>query len=123
MNIHRVPRFWCSRTAEYQLDGLGYLLGPADVRYGRSLNPEAVATDEVLSHPCAVLVGEPGADKSTAIQEMRDQLDARTSREDLVWVRELGKYGDGRWLADDVFRARRIEAWKAGNGRLGVGRK
>lgn len=115
---HRVPRFWCRRTAEYRLDGRGYLLDPADVRHGRSLNPEVVATDVLLGQRCTILLGEPGAGKTTTLQEMHEKLQAGAGEDDLVWDHGLGRYDDGRWLVDEVFRARQVEAWKAGSGRL-----
>lgn len=118
MSTSEIPRFWCPRTAEYALDGRGYLLDPLDTPYGRLLNPEVAATTDILDSSCTVLLGEPGAGKSTEAQEIRQLLSNAAEQDDVIQFHELGKYGDGRWLTEDIFRAQQVELWRAGKSRL-----
>ena len=64
----QVVRFWCPREGSFSLDQEGYLEDPMSTGYlGTSPNPGVLGTSDVRPHDCLVLLGEPGAGKSTAV--------------------------------------------------------
>jgi hypothetical protein len=68
--VYNWKRFWCSRTAQVNLDDRGYLYDP-ESEYRHLPNPELVKLEAIADIPCLILLGEPGIGKS---QEMKNLL-------------------------------------------------
>lgn len=65
--------------------------------------------------PVAILLGEPGIGKSTALQEESIRLHAE---EETYLYRELNQYHSDTRLIDDIFGSEEIRTWRQGNHRL-----
>ncbi len=61
-------RFWCPTTGNLRLDYSGFLEDP-EGKYGSLLNPDVVTFDAISNIPCAILLGEAGIGKTTAIKQ------------------------------------------------------
>ena len=110
-----VERFWCPRDDAYTLDADGFLRDPTATSFGmQSANPGAIRTGELGEHRCLVLLGEPGAGKSTAIAET-----ARLAGDGVPVVSiNLASYGSEDRLVREVFNDPEIVAWAVGSGPL-----
>lgn len=92
----------------------GYLADPEATFFGRSLNPSAVATAGLAAERCGVLLGEPGAGKSTVLDEHAPLLPAGV---DAAVVRvDLGVYGSEDRLVREVLDAPPVRSWLDGDG-------
>ena len=60
-------RFWQLRGKQYSVSDGGYLTDP-DQEYGSVMNPGLVTLESLRDRPCAVLLGESGMGKSTALR-------------------------------------------------------
>lgn len=117
MSAARVERFWCPREGAYALDGDGFLRDPEATFFGaQSANPGVLRTDDLRGPRCVVLLGEPGAGKSTAA--------ARADRlvvDGVPILRlDLAAYGSEDRLVREVFDHPTLTAWAASNGELCV---
>lgn len=109
-----MERFWCPRDGKYALDADGFLRDPNVTLVGvGSANPEALRNDDLREGPCLVLLGEPGAGKSTAVRD--DPLARGESR--ILHV-DLAAYGSEDRLVRDVFRCSEVIDWIAGDDEL-----
>jgi hypothetical protein len=110
-----VERFWCPRDSAYALDDQGYLRDPDATRFGaHSANPAVLRADDIREHRCLVLLGEPGAGKSTAITETARPVAAAVP----VVPFDLGVYGSEDRLVREVFDDPTVAAWSTGSGDL-----
>jgi hypothetical protein len=112
-----VERFWCPREGAYALDDHGFLHDP-DATWLRtqSANPAALRTDALREQRCLVLLGEPGAGKSTAIGDA-ERLVAHGVP---VVPFNLAAYGSEDRLVREVFDDPRVAAWSAGTSELSL---
>ena len=109
-----VERFWSTREGAYTLDD-GFLRDPDAGWFGaRSANPGVLRIGELSDRRCLVLLGEPGAGKSTAVHD-RAQL---VSPEVPVIAFDLAVYGSEDRLVSEVFGNPAIKDWVAGTGEL-----
>ena len=67
-------RFWCAREGAFALDAAGYLADPSATFSGNA-NPNIVSSVDLLTDRCLVLLGEPGAGKSTVLLEAWKQVE------------------------------------------------
>lgn len=115
MSAVRVERLWCPRDGAYPLDDQGFLRDPQATWSGvQSANPGVLRTDELGEHRCLVLLGEPGAGKSTAVAETARLVVTGVP----VVAFDLAAYGSEDRLVREVFGDPSIVAWSAGSGQL-----
>lgn len=120
MTVRNYPwrRFWCPRGAEIRLDTAGYLLDPADL-LGSIQNPEVVSFSSLDSHPCLVLLGEPGIGKTYEIQLIREARETEVKAAGDAWLyRHLATYTTDVALVQDVFEHETMRNWRGGTNRL-----
>jgi hypothetical protein len=104
-------RFWCPADGSFSLADHGFLYDP-DSEFGKRLHPDVVPFSELEASPCAVLLGEPGIGKSTAIKQ-----DIATTRRrvqetgGIVIAINLGEYGDEGRLIDDILQSESFRHW------------
>lgn len=110
-----VVRFWCHREGTYALDDHGFLRDPDATWFGsQSANPGVVRTDELGDHRCLVLLGEPGAGKSTILSAPGLLVASEVT---IVSI-DLAGYGSEDRLVRDIVSDPSIVAWSAGTGGL-----
>lgn len=113
---HNWPRFWIPLGKSVPLDGLGFLYDPEDEHahyYYTGYQPRHLSRLGEL--PVAILLGEPGIGKSTALQEESIRLQAE---KEACLHRELNQYYSDTRLIDDIFGSEEIQTWKQGNHHL-----
>lgn len=110
-----VERFWCPRDGAYALDADGFLRDPNATWFGtQSAYRDVIRTGELGKDRCLVLLGEPGAGKSTAIAET-----ARAAADEVPVVSiNLASYGSEDRLVREVFNDPDIVTWTVGSGPL-----
>lgn len=111
-----VTRYWCPHDGVFHLDERGYLADPGATFFGRSRNPSAIATADLAAERCVVLLGEPGAGKSTVLDEHSPLLPAGVAAA-VVRV-DLGVYGSEDRLVREVLDAPPVRSWLGGDGEL-----
>ncbi len=117
MSAVSVERFWCPRDGAYALDDHGFLRDPDRTWFGgQSTNPGVVRTGDLGDHHCLVLLGEPGAGKSTAAAH----AERLVATEVPIVPFDLAAYGSEDRLVREVFDDPTVTAWAAGTGELCV---
>ena len=100
-----VERFWVERGASASLDG-GFLVDPRQSwGNGYRLNEMAKTLAELNGLGCIVLLGEPGAGKTTAVREACQAAGAT--------YLDLGGYGTEDRIVREVIRGSVIENWRS----------
>lgn len=110
---HNWPRFWVPLGKSVPLDGLGFLYDPEDEHahyYYADYLPRHL--NQLVELPVAVLLGEPGIGKSTALKEESIRL------QDACLYREMNLYHSDTRFIEDIFGSEEIRAWQQGNHRL-----
>ncbi|MGF0118270.1 hypothetical protein ACQFYA_18405 [Promicromonospora sp. Marseille-Q5078] len=111
----RLQRFWCSRDGSYSLDDDGFLRDPnAAMLHTESAGTGIEATEQLGDYRCLVLLGEPGAGKSTAIADTTFLAAGGVS----VLAFDLSSYGSEDRLVREVFEAPSLADWSSGSGQL-----
>ncbi|NOX75198.1 MAG: hypothetical protein GXP17_00955, partial [Gammaproteobacteria bacterium] len=113
---HNWPRFWIPSGKTIQLDSSGFLYDPEDehaIFYYTDGQPDRL--EQLGSTPVAILLGEPGIGKSTALKEEFERLQAEN---EACLYRELNQYQSDSRLIDDIFGSKKVQAWKQGSYRL-----
>jgi hypothetical protein len=108
------PRFWLPRELSPRLESSGFLPDPEDT-YGQPANPQARPLEAVRGTGCAILLGEPGLGKSTALKVEHQALLAEEHRVHYV---DLGATGQEEILRSRVFDAETFQSWSVGEGIL-----
>lgn len=109
-------RFWIPREGHLFLDDDGFLADP-EGKHGRFRNPDAVPVTEVLSHRCAVLLGEPGIGKSTELERVNRQ-GASVPPQAQVLELNLNDYSSDVLFVQDLFDNPKFREWAAGSHEL-----
>ena len=110
-----MERFWCLREGAYALDNDGFLRDPDTTLFGtQSANPGVLRTDDLREPRCLVLLGEPGAGKSTAVQDGARLVAAGVP----VVPFDLAAYGSEGRLVREVFDAPAVTDWARGSGQV-----
>lgn len=111
-------RFWSPRGTPPSLQDGGYLTDP-DTQWGRSLNPGLMRFSEVTETRCAVLLGEPGLGKTTALDAESEAIQSQAqSRGDEVWWIRLQEYGSEERLSRRLFESDQFRSWVNGDKQL-----
>lgn len=110
-----MERFWCPREGAYALDEDGFLRDPGATLFGtQSANPGVLRTDDLREPRCLVLLGEPGAGKSTAVRDGARLVAAGVP----VVPFDLAAYGSEDRLVREVFGDPALTDWAGGSGQL-----
>jgi len=109
-------RFWIPIGQSVPLDGHGFLFDPEDehAHYYYS-GYQARPLNQLTELPVAILLGEPGIGKSTALKVEFDRL--QTAGQACLY-RELNLYHSDSRLISDVFESVELQAWRAGHHHL-----
>jgi hypothetical protein len=110
-----VERYWCPREGMYAVDDDGFLRDPeATVLGTQSANPGVMRTEDLREWRCLVLLGEPGAGKSTAVHDGARLVAAGVP----VVPFDLAAYGSEDRLVREVFGDPAVTDWAGGSGQL-----
>lgn len=107
----QVPRFWCPLGGSYAIDADGYLADPETRAEAAAEETRIRGTAELAPYRCLVLLGEPGAGKTSAVTTNAPLLPPDAEPMQLV-SRDLGIYSsEGRVIAD-LLEGADIERWR-----------
>jgi len=110
------PRFWIPLDQVVPLDEAGFLRDPESkdaYYYYTGYQPQLL--HQLTQLPVAILLGEPGIGKSTALHD--EFLRLQTANEPCLY-RKLDEYHSDNRLIDNIFNAEEIQAWKQGHHHL-----
>lgn len=109
MAIYPWKRFWCSREGSYRVDFQGYLSDPEE-SHSEYFPTAAITLSELVAFPCLILLGEPGAGKSTIIRDHPDWANADAG--DFVLFKNLNEYSSEDRLVREIFECDVFSGWK-----------
>lgn len=114
-DIYRWKRFWCPRGNALDLSDGGFLVDPK-TEYGKVLNGNVVAFEQLADKPSLVLLGEPGIGKSWALRTEKTELDESVSQSGgrSLWL-DLRSYGDEGRLYKTLFESAEFKHWREGD--------
>ena len=80
-------RFWCPRDGAINLSDEGFLFDP-ESEHAKYIAPDVVAFESISHLPCLALLGEPGIGKSTALEDLRDEIEQaiKASGDHLLYI-------------------------------------
>jgi len=110
---HRWQRYWLPMGANLNLDVDGFLPDP-ECEFGRHYNPELRRLEALRAIPLLMLLGEPGAGKSTLMQ---DEADALAAAGQAVHSLRLNEYSSAD-LVSAAFDSPSVLHWRQGAHRL-----
>jgi hypothetical protein len=110
---HRWQRYWLPMGANLNLDADGFLPNP-ECEFGRHYNPELRTLETLRATPLLILLGEPGAGKSTLMQ---DEADALAAAGQAVLSLRLNEYSPAD-LVPAAFDSQSVLHWRQGAHRL-----
>lgn len=109
-------RFWIPFGQSVPLDGHGFLFDPEDEHaHYYYTGYKARLLSQLSELPIAILLGEPGIGKSTALKEEFERLQAT---EQACLYQELNQYHSDSRLISDVFESVELQAWRDGHHHL-----
>lgn len=110
-----IKRFWTPIDKKFDLSDGGYLEDPEQYPEWMG-HAESVGYEYLQDVPCLILLGEPGAGKSTWFDQICEQLSAsiRANGDEILPIR-LQKAHDVR---DEVFESEEFLDWRKGRHRL-----
>lgn len=106
---HRWQRYWLPMGANLNLDVDGFLPDPK-CEFGRHYNPELRRLEALRAIPLLMLLGEPGAGKSTLMQ---DEADALAAAGQAVHSLRLNEYSSAD-LVPAAFDSPSVLHWRQG---------
>ena len=110
-------RFWCNREAGFNLGDDGFLVDP-DSEYGRVYNPNLLSSQELISKPCLVLLGEPGIGKSYEIKTFQQATISQVATEQDVLFFDLRDFSSDFLLYTSIFENEKFKRWLNGTHHL-----
>lgn len=110
-------RFWCPREAGFNLGDGGFLTDP-ESEYGQVLNPSLVSSENLYSHPCLALLGEPGVGKSHEIKKFYQSFPSQSRNADDALFFDLRSYGEESRLCSAIFGDEKFKRWLDGKHRM-----
>lgn len=109
-------RFWIPFGKSFPLDNQGFLLDPDDEHAHYYYTDDKVKRlSQLTDLPVAILLGEPGIGKSTALKEEFQRLQADGQA---CFCRELTQYHSDTRLISDIFESAELQAWRDGDHHL-----
>lgn len=110
------PRFWIPIGQSAPLDEHGFLFDPEDKHaHYYYTGYQARRLNQLSELPVAILLGEPGIGKSTALEEEFQRL--HTAGEACLY-RELNLYQSDSRLISDIFESAELQKWQTGHHHL-----
>ena len=110
---HEWQRYWLPLGETLNLDEGGFLPDPEDA-FRTHYNPRIRTLESLRGQPLLVLLGEPGAGKSTVLEEAAAQLGKAGH---LVHYKRLNEFTEAD-LVPEVFGADTVRSWRSGSSRL-----
>lgn len=95
-------RFWHLQDKQYSVSDGGYLMDP-DQEYGSVMNPGPVTLESLRDQPCAILLGESGMGKSTALRMAYGTELLSLADNVATWRVDLGLIDSGMALRGELF--------------------
>jgi hypothetical protein len=107
------PRFWIPIGQSFPLDSHGFLFDP-EHEHARYYYTEYQARllNQLTELPVAILLGEPGIGKSTALKEESQRLQAESHA---CLYKELNQYTSDSRFISDIFDSDELQAWRVGH--------
>jgi hypothetical protein len=112
-----VPRFWCPPDGTYFLDADGYVADPEAVGYQAAERTQIYTTTDLTARRCLVLLGGPGAGKTSTIAAHAPLLPS-AAREMPVVTSDLGLYGSEERIVTHLLESEEVERWRDSSGEL-----
>src|SRR5438067_2860690 len=110
--LHPWKRFWCPREGRYSLADDGFLVDP-ESEIGRYYAEDVRSFEGIQQYPCLVLLGEPGAGKSTTLKQNWSQLqETALVNGDAALRFDLREFSTDQRLASKIFGSPAFELWK-----------
>ena len=110
------PRFWIPFGQSVPLDDHGFLFDPEDEHaHYYYTGYKARLLSQLSELPVAILLGEPGIGKSTALKEESHRLHAAGQA---FLYKELNLYQSDSRLISDIFESADLQKWRAGHHHL-----
>ena len=108
-------RLWYPRGGTIDLSDSGFLVDP-ETEYAKYVHSDAVPFNKIDHFPCLALLGEAGIGKSTAMENIRAELEETIkSTDNQVLYLNLNEYGDEYRLIKDIFECKLFRAWIDGD--------
>lgn len=116
-------RFWCRFGESIHLGGdeqhQGFLSDPDD-EFTRFYNPHLFTLDQLLHEKCLILCGDPGAGKSTALQQAKSLFaDSLGADSKLIWL-EFRDVPSDSAFARRTFESAAWKEWQRSSGKLAL---
>jgi hypothetical protein len=114
--IYNWPRFWVPLGKSVPFDGHGFLVDPED-EHARYYYVDYLAQllSQLIELPVAILLGELGIGKSTALKEEFHRLQAEGQA---CLYSELNQYHSDSRLICDIFDSAELHLWRTGHHHL-----
>jgi hypothetical protein len=113
---HNWPRYWIPLGKAVPLDNNGLLYDPeGNNAYFRYSEYQPKLLSQLDQLPVAILLGEPGIGKSTALKEESQRLQTEGAP---FAYKELNRYQSDFRLIEDIFNSETMKAWRAGHHHL-----
>lgn len=121
MKVHiNWKRFWVSRSGTLSLNDEGFFLDP-ESKYAHYYQTGVKSFDEIQSHSCLILLGEPCSGKSTALDNEVQVLRQQNGEEnDSLIFKNLNEYGQEERLIKELFDSTIVKNWLKGEHRLNL---
>ncbi|WP_229536375.1 NACHT domain-containing protein [Pelosinus baikalensis] len=91
----------------------GFLQNP-DGKWGTILNPDVKRIEEFGSHPCLILLGEPGLGKSSEVKRNEELISAVGRKDVQSLIINLSSYDSVERFERNVFQSNEFKTWRAG---------
>jgi hypothetical protein len=111
-------RLWGPRASTINIDLDGYLTDP-ETQYGVHFNRDLKTLDQLQDSHCLILLGEPGAGKTTCLNQSKESIERaiHVSGGNIIWL-NLHSYQDEQRLCRDIFESPGFLEWKSGNSEM-----
>jgi len=111
--VYNWKRFWCNREAGFNLGDDGFLVDP-DSEYGRVYNPNLLSSQDLISKPCLVLLGEPGIGKSYEINAFQQSTISQLATDQDILPFDLRAFSSDSLLYTSIFEDEKFKRWLNG---------
>ncbi|NMB55395.1 MAG: hypothetical protein GYA15_11895 [Leptolinea sp.] len=117
--LYNWQRFWSPRDAQINLSDRGFLVDPTTSTFAKAYNPELVTTQDLILEPCLVLLGEPGAGKSTELCKLYQLTQEKlTNSRNITLYYNLNNYSSDTLLVEEIFGNQNFKSWQGDSNNL-----